>query len=148
MRRLLHVYWRFARGMTLGVRGLVIDGTGHVFPGQAQLCRRLAFARWRGRDRRNADDRAHARVTRGGQHRAERTTVVVRRLFEPARFTARSRCVVRRSRVFHQSAPPQPDSEIVAHGFFALNYFSEDTTLATRARIAEVLQDWTIAEHW
>src|SRR2546421_662183 len=30
-RRLLHVYWRFARGLTLGVRAVVIDGQGRVF---------------------------------------------------------------------------------------------------------------------
>src|SRR5437868_3859389 len=31
LRRALHVYWRFARGLTLGVRGIVIDGSGRVF---------------------------------------------------------------------------------------------------------------------
>ena len=28
---MLHFYWRFARGMTLGVRALVIDGEGRIF---------------------------------------------------------------------------------------------------------------------
>src|SRR3977135_1836630 len=31
LRRVLHFYWRFARALTLGVRGLVIDGEGRVF---------------------------------------------------------------------------------------------------------------------
>src|SRR5262249_29443941 len=31
IRRVLHWYWRFARGMTLGVRGLVVDESGRVF---------------------------------------------------------------------------------------------------------------------
>src|SRR6267154_3590960 len=31
LRRVLHFYWRFARGMTLGVRALVIDETGRIF---------------------------------------------------------------------------------------------------------------------
>src|SRR5260370_33377917 len=31
LRRLLHVYWRFARAMTLGVRALVIDAAGRIF---------------------------------------------------------------------------------------------------------------------
>ena len=26
LRRVFHLYWRFARGMTLGVRGVVLDG--------------------------------------------------------------------------------------------------------------------------
>ena len=30
-RRLLHSYWRYARGLTVGVRGLVVDGQGRVF---------------------------------------------------------------------------------------------------------------------
>ena len=31
IRRVLHVYWRFARGMTLGVRAVVLDPHGRVF---------------------------------------------------------------------------------------------------------------------
>src|SRR5262244_1123901 len=31
LRRVLHVYWRFARAMTLGVRALVIDAEGRIF---------------------------------------------------------------------------------------------------------------------
>src|SRR5438876_11595181 len=31
LRRALHVYWRFARGLTIGVRGVVIDAGGKVF---------------------------------------------------------------------------------------------------------------------
>src|SRR5947207_1013985 len=31
IRRLLHTYWRFARGLTLGVRALVVDETGRIF---------------------------------------------------------------------------------------------------------------------
>ena len=31
LRRVFHLYWRFARGMTLGVRGVVLDGETKVF---------------------------------------------------------------------------------------------------------------------
>src|SRR3981189_3663260 len=31
LRRVLHLYWRFARGMTLGVRGVVLDRETRVF---------------------------------------------------------------------------------------------------------------------
>ena len=31
LRRVMHVYWRFARGLTLGVRALVVDGQGRIF---------------------------------------------------------------------------------------------------------------------
>jgi 8-oxo-dGTP pyrophosphatase MutT (NUDIX family) len=30
-RRVLHFYWRFSRGVTLGVRAVVLDGSGRVF---------------------------------------------------------------------------------------------------------------------
>ena len=31
LRRVFHLYWRIARGMTLGVRGVVLDGDDRVF---------------------------------------------------------------------------------------------------------------------
>jgi 8-oxo-dGTP pyrophosphatase MutT (NUDIX family) len=31
IRRVLYGYWRFARGLTLGVRAVVLDGEGRVF---------------------------------------------------------------------------------------------------------------------
>src|SRR3982074_2974531 len=31
LRRVLHLYWRFARGMTLGVRAVVLDDDNRVF---------------------------------------------------------------------------------------------------------------------
>jgi hypothetical protein len=31
LRKLFHLYWRFARGMTLGVRAVVIDDRERVF---------------------------------------------------------------------------------------------------------------------
>ncbi len=31
LRRIFHLYWRFARGMTLGVRAIVLNGDNRVF---------------------------------------------------------------------------------------------------------------------
>src|SRR5262249_57349341 len=31
LRRVFHLYWRFSRGLTLGVRALVLDPAGRVF---------------------------------------------------------------------------------------------------------------------
>ena len=68
LRRVLHVYWRFARGMTLGVRAVVIDPAGPRLSGEAQLRGGLASARRRRRDRRDRARGAGARTGRGGRH--------------------------------------------------------------------------------
>ena len=31
IRRVLHAYWRFSRGLTVGVRAVIFDGEGRVF---------------------------------------------------------------------------------------------------------------------
>ena len=41
-----------------------------------------------------------------------------------------------------------PNHEIVAHGFFALDALPDDTTRATRARIAEVFGGVAVSELW
>ena len=51
-------------------------------------------------------------------------------------------------RDFRQTAPPKPNREIVEHGFFALGALPEDTTRATRARIAEVFDGVAVSELW
>ena len=54
IRRVLHLYWRFSRGLTLGVRAMVFDGEGRVFLVKHSYVRRLAFAGRRRRDGRDA----------------------------------------------------------------------------------------------
>jgi 8-oxo-dGTP pyrophosphatase MutT (NUDIX family) len=51
-------------------------------------------------------------------------------------------------RQFRQIGPPQPNHEIIAHGFFATNKLPTDTTRGTRERIAEVLTGRQPAEFW
>jgi hypothetical protein len=51
-------------------------------------------------------------------------------------------------RSFRQTAPPRPNSEIIAHGFFAPDALPEGTTVSTRARIAEVLGGRDAPEIW
>jgi ADP-ribose pyrophosphatase YjhB (NUDIX family) len=147
LRRLFHFYWRFARGLTLGVRAVVFDGTGRVF-----LVKHSYVAGWH--------------LPGGGVEAGETLMTALTRelreegnieLGEPPDFFAIyfNRRASRRDHValyvvrsFRQSAPPQPNHEIIAHGFFAPGALPEDTTRATRARLAEVMQGRAIAELW
>lgn len=51
-------------------------------------------------------------------------------------------------RDFRQETPPQTNMEITGHGFFPPEALPEDTTAATRARIAEVIHGTPAASDW
>ena len=146
-RRLLHAYWRVSRGLTLGVRGLVFDGEGRVF-----LVKHSYISGWH--------------LPGGGVETGETLMAALERelreegnieIAEPPIFFAVyfNRRVSRRDHValyiirsFRQIAPPQPNREIIAHGFFATSELPADTSRATRERIAEVLTGRPAAEIW
>jgi len=146
-RRVLHFYWRFSRGVTLGVRAVVIDGSGKVF-----LVMHSYVPGWH--------------LPGGGVEIGETAAVALERelreegnieLVQPPPLFGVyfNRHVSRRDHValyvvrsFRQSAPPQPNHEIVAHGFFAPDALPAETTRATRERIAEVLDGRVPATIW
>jgi 8-oxo-dGTP pyrophosphatase MutT (NUDIX family) len=146
-RRLLHFYWRLSRGLTLGVRGLVFDARGRVF-----LVEHSYIPGWH--------------LPGGGVEPGETlATALTRELREegnieligpPELFGVywnrhiayRDHVALYVVRSFRQSAPPQPNREIIAHGFFAVDALPENTSRATRARIAEVLGGHAAAEIW
>lgn len=51
-------------------------------------------------------------------------------------------------RNFTQERPPQPNDEIVAHGFFSFDQLPPNTSKATSARIAEVFHGAAINQMW
>ena len=147
IRRTLHVYWRLTRGLTLGVRGLVIDAERRIC-----LVRHTYVRGWH--------------LPGGGVEPGETLGAALARelaeegnilLTAPARlhgmfFNSR---VSRRDHVacfivedFRQSAPLAPNREIAAAGFFALDQMPGDTTAGTRARIAEVLLGTPPSDVW
>lgn len=147
LRRVLHLYWRMARGLTIGVRAVVIDGAGRVF-----LVQHSYVAGWHlpgggvevGET--IADALARELIEEGNIELTEAPHL--QGLYFNRRASRRDHVAVYVVRGFHQTAAPVPNHEIVDHGFFAPDALPSGTTPATRARIAEVLDSVMPSERW
>jgi ADP-ribose pyrophosphatase YjhB (NUDIX family) len=147
IRRVLHFYWRFARAMTLGVRALVIDDHGRIF-----LIRHSYISGWHlpGGGVEVGETLSQALVR---ELREEGNVELIgpphfHGMFFNIRVSQRDHVALFVVRAFRQSAMPKPNREIVAHGFFAVDALPNDTSAATRARIAEVLGGAPVSERW
>ena len=147
IRRLLHFYWRFARGMTLGVRALVIDEEGRVF-----LVKHSYVSGWHlpggGVEAGETISEALARELQEEGNIEMTAPPQLHGLFFNDRDSRRDHVALFVVRAFRQLAAPVPGREIVGHGFFALDALPNDTTAATRARIIEVLGGAPVSERW
>jgi len=138
LRRAFHLYWLMARGMTLGVRGVVLDGDDKVF-----LVRHSYVAGWH--------------LPGGGVEVGETFLEALRRelveegrielagepvlhgLFFNGHVSRRDHVAVYVVRQFRQDRLPKPNHEIVECGFYDAGALPAETTRGTRLRIAEVL---------
>jgi 8-oxo-dGTP pyrophosphatase MutT (NUDIX family) len=139
LRRMFHLYWRFARGMTLGVRGVVLNDEAQVF-----LVKHSYVAGWHlpgggvevGETFRDALRRELAeegRIEIVGEP-------ALHGLFLNSHVSRRDHVAVYVVRHFHQDRVPEANREIVACGFFDAAALPAETTQGTRLRIAEVLE--------
>ncbi len=147
LRRIFHLYWRFARGMTLGVRAVVLDRDNRVF-----LVQHSYVSGWH--------------LPGGGVEVGETFGDALRRelveegrievLGEPAlhglflnsHVSRRDHVAVYLIRNFSQDRLPEANREIIACGFFEANALPAETTKGTRLRIAEVLESRKPISTW
>jgi len=139
LRRIFHLYWRFARGMTLGVRAVVLDGDNRVF-----LVKHSYVTGWHlpgggvevgetFRDALRRELAEEAGIELSGEP-------ALHGLFFNSHVSRRDHVAVYLIRQFRQDRPPEPNREIVATGFFELAALPAETTRGTRLRISEVLE--------
>ena len=147
IRPMMHFYWRFARGATLGARGLVIDGHGRVF-----LVKHSYVDGWHMPG--GGVETGETMLTALARELAEEGNIKLTgqpqlfAVYFNARVSRRDHVGLYIVRNFLQDAPPRPNREIIAHGFFAIDALPEDTTRATRARIDVVLRGVPVSELW
>jgi 8-oxo-dGTP pyrophosphatase MutT (NUDIX family) len=147
IRRVLHFYWRFARGMTLGVRAIVIDPQGRVF-----LVKHSYVTGWHlpggGVEPGETVPEALARelAEEGGISALE--PPVLHGVFFNGRVSRRDHVVVFVLRAFRQEGGPLHPAEIIDYGFFTLDALPPETTRGTRARLAEVFNGATVSPRW
>ena len=147
IRRAFHLYWRWARGVTLGVRGLVIDKDQRSF-----LVTHTYVPRWQLPDggvepgETMAEALARELVEEGNIEILE--PPVLHGLFFNSRVSQRDHVALFIVRSFRQQRVPVPNREIAAHGFFSLDALPENKTPGTWARIAEVMLGAPLSERW
>lgn len=147
LRRLIHIYWRFARSMTLGVRAVVLDRENRVF-----LVRHGYVSGWHlpggGVEVGESLGEALKRELREEGRIELSAPPVLHGLFFNSHVSRRDHVAVYVARQFRQDSLPEPNREIAACGFFAPGALPEGTTEGTRQRIAEVLEGRPPAPTW
>src|SRR3954447_637942 len=135
VRRVLHLYWRFARGMTLGVRGLVLDGDNRVF-----LVKPSYVSGWHlpggGVEVGETFGEALQRELMEEGEIEVSGEPVLHGLFLNSHVSRRDHVAVYVVRQFRQATMPEPNREIIACGFFRPDELPADTTEGTRLRLA------------
>ncbi len=143
----MHLYWRFSRGLTLGVRGAAIDPDGRVF-----LVRHTYVPGWHlpggGVEARESALEALARElmeeARIGLSGAPRLHGV----FFNTALSRRDHVVVYVVRDFTVIEEKRPDREIAEAGFFSPDALPDNVTAGTRARLDEIFRGAAPALVW
>ena len=147
MRRSFHLYARFARGLTMGVRALVLDSDERVF-----LVKHSYTDGWHlpggGVEVGETVLESLARELMEEGLIELTATPLLHGVFFSRGISRRDHVVVYVVRHYKQDRLPKPNREIIACGFFSPDALPDDTTLGTRSRIAEVLYGRPITADW
>jgi ADP-ribose pyrophosphatase YjhB (NUDIX family) len=146
-RHALHLYWRFARGMTLGVRGAVFDGGDRVL-----LIRHTYLPGWHlpggGVE---VGETALDALTRELQEEASIRLSGIPHLhgvFFNGRVSRRDHVLVYVVRDFDVLGEKQPDREIAEARFFPVDALPGETAPSTLRRLQEIAAEVPPAQTW
>ena len=145
--RLMHFSFVLTRPMTLGVRGVALDGEGRVL-----LVKHGYTPGWHfpggGVERGETCEQALSREMEEEACVVVEPPLTLHGLFHNAYASPRDHVAVYVARRFRVTGERQPDGEILAARFFALDALPEGTTRATRARLAEILDGRPLSPTW
>ncbi|AYO85788.1 NUDIX domain-containing protein [Methylobacterium brachiatum] len=137
LRRLFHLGSLASRGMTLGVRGVALDGQGRV-----ALVRHTYISGWHlpggGVERGETAIGAMEREFREEAEIVAEAPLRLHGLYRNAAAAPRDHVAVFVLPAFAVLRPKTPDREIAACAFFPADALPEGTTRATRARLREI----------
>ncbi len=146
--RLFHLYFLFRRPMTLGVRGLVYDkGSNSVF-----LIRHTYVPGWHLPG--GGVEFGETMLEALERELAEEGNIELsappklRSLHANRQATGRDHVAFYLITAFRQTSPRAADHEIAEAAFFPLDQLPDDTTPATRRRLAEIFNAKTVSPYW
>ena len=147
IQKLLHIYWRYTRPLTLGAQGCVLTPANEVllvkhsyrpgwhFPGGGVEKNETALQAV------TRELREEAGIVLGAEPQ-------LHGIYANFRAFPGDHIVLYVVRDWKQPDPPAPNREIVAHGFFPLDNLPEEIHPATRRRLTEILEAAPLAPHW
>lgn len=145
--RLLHAWFLVSRGLTLGVRGAVLDEAGRVL-----LIRHTYVKGWHlpggGVEIGETAVEALTRELREEGNVELTAPPILRGISFNTGASRRDHVLVYEVRAFRQLGPKVPDREIAEAAFFPIDSLPEGTTAGTRARLAEILGNAPIGDRW
>ena len=143
----MHGAFLLLRPMTLGVRGIAIDGDGRVL-----LVKHGYIKGWHfpggGVERGETCEQALAREMAEEACLKVVPPMQLHGLFHNINMSPRDHVAVYVTRTFRVTGVRQPDREILEARFFAPDALPQDATRATRARLSEILHGHPLSPTW